>query len=195
MSLFAELKRRNVIRVGLAYAVAAWLLLQMTDVLIQLLELSPGIGKIVVLLLVIGFIPALIFAWAFELTPEGIKREHEVDRTQSITPQTGRKLDFAIIAVLGVTVAWFLFDEFYLEPRESAQGTASQTTPGDPLTATKQASVAVLPFRAMSSGEDDGYFADGLTEEILNYLAELPELLVTARTSSFFFKDKDLPID
>ena len=83
MSLFEELKRRNVFRVGIAYAVAAWLILQLTEVLTELLELDTDIGKIVILLLVVGFVPALIFAWAFELTPEGIKREKEVDRSRS----------------------------------------------------------------------------------------------------------------
>ena len=96
MSFFAELKRRNVVKVGIAYVVASWLLLQLTEVLTELLELDTDVGKIVILLLIVGFVPALIFAWAFELTPEGIKRESEVDRSQSITPQTGRKLDFWI---------------------------------------------------------------------------------------------------
>ncbi len=107
MSFFAELKRRNVVRVGIAYVVASWLLLQLTEVLTELLDVSTDVGKIVIILLIIGFVPALIFAWAFELTPEGIKREAEVDRGASITPQTGRKLDFFIIGVLvWVIRAW-----------------------------------------------------------------------------------------
>jgi len=100
MSLFNELKRRNVFKVGIAYAVASWLLLQMTEVLTQLLEIGPEAGKIVIGLLIIGIVPALIFAWAFEMTPEGIKREKDVDRSESVTPQTGTKLNRLIIGML-----------------------------------------------------------------------------------------------
>jgi hypothetical protein len=96
MSFFEELKRRNVVRVGIAYVIASWLLLQLTEVLVELLDLPDVAGRFVILLLVIGFVPALIFAWAFEMTPDGIKREKDVDRTQSITKHTGRKLDFTI---------------------------------------------------------------------------------------------------
>jgi TolB-like protein len=208
MSFFEELKRRNVVRVAIAYVVAAWLLLQLTEVLTGLLEVQSDIGKIVVILLVVGFIPVVIFAWAFELTPEGVKREKDIDRGQSITPQTGKKLDRIIIAglvlvivAMGIERVWFAgqaedlsqADEPGLTevaaPATSPDG-ADDTAGG----AAHQASVAVLPFTAMSSGEDDEYFADGLTEEILNSLAGLPELLVTARTSSFHFKGRDLPI-
>jgi hypothetical protein len=94
LSFFEELKRRNVIKVAIAYAVASWLLLQLADVLIDLLNLSEEVGKYIVLLVAIGFIPVVIMAWAFEVTPEGIKRESEVDRSQSVAPQTGKKLVF-----------------------------------------------------------------------------------------------------
>ncbi len=195
MSFFDELKRRNVIRVGIAYAVVAWLAIQITDVMIDNIGAPDWVFRTLLLGLAIGFPIALIIAWAFEVTPDGIKRDHEVDRSQSIAPQTGRRLNVLIIAGLTIVVAWFLLDEFYLEPRE-VTGTASVNAPADsaqPVEATNQ-SVAVLPFRAMSSGPDDEYFADGLTEEILNALAQLPELLVTARTSSFHFKNQDLPV-
>ncbi|HET6593074.1 MAG TPA: hypothetical protein VFG48_09195, partial [Xanthomonadales bacterium] len=121
MSLFAELKRRNVFRVGIAYAVTSWLLLQVVDVVVPVLELPEWVPKLILLLLAVGILPALIFAWAFELTPEGLKREREVDRTRSITSQTGRKLDFAIIAVLTVALAWFAWDRF--GPGTPAAGT------------------------------------------------------------------------
>jgi len=192
MSFFAELKRRNVFRVGLAYAVAAWLLIQVTDIVFPRIGLPDSAVTLVIALLGIGFIPALVFAWAFELTPEGIKREGDVDRAESITHRTGKKLDRVIIAALGLVVAWFLFDEFYLEPRENPPEVS--TPVAEAASEGGVQSVAVLPFVAMSRGEDDEYFADGLTEEILNSLAGLKELLVTARTSSFFFKGKDLPI-
>ncbi len=212
MSFFEELKRRNVFRVGIAYAVASWLLLQLTEVLTGLLEVQADVGKIVIILLIVGFIPALIFAWAFELTPEGVRREKDIDRDESIAPHTGKKLDrviilglVAVIAVMGIERFWFAgpnTGEPSAAPTETAMQAgqpdrvepASTTAPDTQPGAHHQESVAVLPFTAMSSGEDDEYFADGLTEEILNSLAGLPELLVTARTSSFHFKNQDLPI-
>ncbi len=202
MSLFGELKRRNVIRVGLAYAIVAWLVAQVLQLVFESFGAPDWAMKAVLVLLGAGLLFALLFAWAFELTPEGLKREKDVDRSRSIARQTGRKLDRAVIVSLGLVVAWFLFDEFYLEQRTAPAPEQQQAslpaqeaaTPAALAPAETRHSVAVLPFRAMSSGEDDEYFADGLTEEILNYLAGLPELLVTARTSAFFFKDKDLPI-
>lgn len=195
MGVFEELKRRNVFRVAIAYIVATWLVLQITDVLIGILELPPWTGRLVFLLLIAGLPVALILAWAFELTPEGIRKEADVDRSRSITGQTGRKLDFVIIAVLVVAVGWFAWDKFATRSGEtSTHASESSLAPfpvGLPLA---EKSVAVLPFVAMSRGPDDEYFADGLTEEILNALAQLPELLVTARTSAFSFKGKDLPI-
>jgi adenylate cyclase len=199
MSFFKELKRRNVFRVGIAYTVATWLLIQVTDIVFPRIGLPDSAVMLVIALLVIGFIPALILAWAFEMTPEGIKREKDVDREKSITPTTGRKLDKAIIGILTIALAYFVFDK--LSARDPAPLTAetaaleeSPTAEPDEQKATSIQSVAVLPFTAMSSGADDSYFADGLTEEILNSLARLPELLVTARTSSFHFKDKNLPV-
>jgi len=210
LSFFEELKRRNVVRVGIAYGVATWLLIQVTDIVFPRIGLPDSAVTLVIALLFIGFIPALILAWAFEMTPEGIKREKDVDRTESITPSTGKSLNRLIIAGLaliivgmGVERAWFAekgSGSLSSESIESSQtpGIASANEPdpfADPFEETiSQQSVAVLPFISMSSGEDDGYFADGLTEEILNSLAALPELLVTARTSSFSFKDKNLPV-
>lgn len=191
MSLFNELKRRNVFRVAAAYAVATWLLLQVVDVLVPILTLPDWVGRFVFLVLLIGFPIAVIFAWAFEMTPEGIKKESEVDRSQSIVDQTGRKLNLATIAVLSVAVVWFAWDKF------SGSEFKQTETAAVPVAATpdvSEKSVAVLPFVAMSNGDDDEYFADGLTEEILNSLAQLPELLVTARTSAFSFKGQDIPV-
>ncbi|MGB7451633.1 MAG: hypothetical protein WBM36_05860, partial [Lysobacterales bacterium] len=194
-------------RVGIAYTVATWLLIQVTDTVFPRIGLPDSAVTLVIALLVIGFIPALIFAWAFEMTPDGIKREKDVDRSQSIAPVTGRKLDRVIIGVLTVLVAYLLIDKLVLVDSEPLpQNTTVQVSetdsdidtlaPSDTTAdeAISEQSVAVLPFVSMSSGEDDSYFADGLTEEILNSLARLPELLVTARTSSFHFKDKNMPI-
>ena len=189
MSLFEELKRRNVFRVGIAYLVGAWLLLQLTEVLTELLELSTDIGKIVIVLLIVGFIPALIFAWAFEMTPDGIKREKDIDRSQSITTQTGRKLNHLIIGVLVVAVSLLLADKFLLR--------SSTTTPEEVPVAAEVAdtnSVAVLPFVDMSPAKDQEYFTDGLTENLLHALAQVRELKVAGRTSSFAFKDSDYRI-
>jgi TolB-like protein len=185
MSFFAELKRRNVIRVAIAYTVISWVLAQIAEFAFENFGAPDWVLKSVVVILLLGLPIAIIFAWAFEMTPEGIKREKEVDRNQSITPQTGKKLDRVIIAVLVVALAWFAWDKFSgsMEPA-STTATASVS----------DKSVAVLPFVAMSSGPDDEFFADGMTEEILNSLAQLPELLVTARTSAFSFKGQDISI-
>jgi TolB-like protein len=200
MSLFIELKRRNVIRVGIAYLLGAWVLLQAADFGLQVIDAPNWILQVLVLVAAIGLPAVLVFAWVFEITPEGVKREKEVDRSQSITSQTGKKLDRAIIGILAVAVALLLFDRFRGAEVVSPASTTGQQSAAigpdveipDPAPAGK--SVAVLPFSAMSGGPDDEYFADGLTEEILNSLAQLPELLVTARTSAFSFKGQDLPI-
>jgi TolB-like protein len=196
LSLFNELKRRNVFRVAIAYVISAWLVLQIADVILNNTEAPGWVFQVIMLLLGIGFFFALFFAWAFELTPEGIKREAEVDRTQSITPKTGRKLDFTIIGIMAVALAWFALDKFGSDNQPTPVATETTTTEssGSDGSATPSAkSVAVLPFLALTSGADDEYFADGLTEEILNALAQLPELLVTARTSAFQFKGDDIP--
>ncbi len=201
MTFFHELKRRNVFRVGVAYLLAAWVLLQIVDLVLDVISAPEWILQVFALAAAIGLPTVLIFAWAFELTPEGLKRESQVDRSSSITPQTGRKLDRAIIVLLVLTVAALLTDRYLNLERRSDESVVEQTveepatgsTPTADQTVT-QRSVAVLPFLALSSGADDEYFADGLTEEILNALSQLPELLVTARTSAFHFKGQDLPV-
>ncbi|MDH5241793.1 MAG: hypothetical protein OEW73_13530 [Gammaproteobacteria bacterium] len=196
MSLFAELKRRNVVRVGIAYAVIAWVVAQIAEFAFENFGAPDWVLKTVVVLLLLGLPVILVFAWAFELTPEGLKREKDVDRSQSITSQTGHKLDRTIIAVLVVALAWFAWDKFGTESKPEAVAEPAPASEVQEIVRTEvsEKSVAVLPFVAMSSGPDDEYFADGLTEEILNSLAQLPELLVTARTSAFSFKGQDIPI-
>jgi TolB-like protein len=188
MGLITELKRRNVFRVAIAYTVIAWVLAQVADLAFDNFGTPEWVPKSVLFVLALGFPLAIFFAWAFEMTPEGVKREKDVDRSQSITHKTGRKLDYVIIAVLVIAVGLLLADKFVL--RESP----TTTDAGTNITAVTVKSVAVLPFVAMSSGPDDEYFADGLTEEILNSLAQLPGLLVTARTSAFAFKSQDLSV-
>ncbi|MEJ2534082.1 MAG: hypothetical protein P8008_01035 [Gammaproteobacteria bacterium] len=192
MSLFSELKRRNVIRVGIAYLVGSWLLLQVTDVLVSLLELPASMGKIMVAILALGFLPAMAFSWAYELTPEGLKRDSEVDRSASIAPRTGRRLNLLIIVML-VMVAGYFFWESRFKPADEV-AVAAPEAPAvetvEPLPA-DDVSIAVLPFTNMSTDADNEYFADGLSEEILNRLAQLAELRVIARTSSFAFKGQN----
>jgi TolB-like protein len=196
MSFFAELSRRNVIRVGIAYVIVGWVVAQVAEFAFENFGAPDWVLKSLVVVLLLGLPIVLIIAWAYELTPEGIKREAEVDRSQSITSQTGRKLDRTIIVVLAVALGWFAWDKFMVSPEPAAETVA---TTADAETVEEEVSgpdnsVAVLPFVSMSSGPDDEYFADGLTEEILNSLAQLPELLVTARTSAFSFKGQDLPV-
>jgi len=183
MSFFDELKRRNVFRVGVAYVITAWLLLQVADVVLNNIEAPTWVFQSILLLLVIGFPLALILAWAFELTSEGIKKEKDIDRSESVTQFTGRKLDFTIFGLMAVAIIYLVLDNYVLEQ-----------APLDTVEEIADKSIAVLPFVALSSGEDDGYFADGLTDEILNSLAQLPEVQVTARTSSFFFKGQNIPV-
>ena len=182
-SVWEELKRRNVVRVAVAYVIVAWLLLQVADVVLNNIEAPDWVFQTILLLLIIGFTVALILAWAFELTPEGLKKGKDVDRSKSITHVTGRKLDFTVIGLMAVAILYLVVDNYVLEQ-----------TPLVPSEEIADKSIAVLPFVPLSSGEDDGYFADGLTEEILNALTQLPELQVTARTSSFFFKGQNLPV-
>jgi len=193
-SVWAELKRRNVVRVAIAYAVVSWLTLQFADVLVPLLGLPEWVGKFVFLLLAIGFPLALIFAWAFELTPEGLKKEKDVDRSQSVTSQTGRQLDYLIIGVLVVAVGMLLADKFILsESSESPEATevVADDVPVPSAKPDTAPSVAVLPFTNMSSDESSGYFSDGLADTVLHMLAQIRELRVAARTSSFKFRGED----
>ena len=200
MGLVSELRRRNVFRVAIAYAIIGWIVLQIGDVLAPALRLPDWMVSALAFFLILGFPASLVFAWAFELTPDGIRREKDVDRNKSITHITGRKLDYLIIAVLALALTVFAFDEWVIEPSREAdlvQRTTEAKT-ADAIEAKESVvpaeSVAVLPFVAMSNGPDDEYFADGLTEEILNSLSHVPGLLVTARTSAFAFKGQDVPV-
>jgi TolB-like protein len=190
MSLIAELKRRNVFRVGVAYAIVGWLLIEITATTFPILKLPDWSVTLVTALVLIGFPLALIVAWAFELTPEGIKRETDVDRAESVRHATGRRLDFIIIGFLVLAVVYLVVDRFELtsEP-EQAEVTAEQIFSAK--RATRGKSIAVLPFVNMSSDPEQEYFSDGLSEEILNLLAKIPDLKVIGRTSSFAFKGKN----
>jgi TolB-like protein/Tfp pilus assembly protein PilF len=200
MSLFNELKRRNVFRVALAYIVAIWLLLQVADVVLDNIASPPWVFQVIMLLGALGLPIAIIFAWAFELTPEGIKKEKDVDRSQSVTQTTGRKLDYTIIAVLIVAVGYFAIDKFAVTPTDemvvSNEGSAEKTGESSlqDITSTPVLSIAVLPFVNMSSDPEQEFFSDGISEELLNVLAQFPGLRVAARTSSFQFKGQNQDI-
>ena len=159
MAFFAELKRRNVIRVGIAYVVVAWVVAQVAEFAFENFGAPDWVLKSVVVMLILGLPLVLVFAWAFELTPEGIKLEKEVDRTESITSQTGRKLDRTIIVVLLIALGWFAWDKFGSAP-EPAPTMASveettETTAAEPEPAVAEKSVAVLPV--MSTGSRPVY--------------------------------------
>src|SRR6266496_784419 len=173
--LFAELKRRNVYKVAIAYAVVAWLLMQVASQISPFFEIPNWAVRLVVLLLVIGFPVAMILAWAFELTPEGIKRAEDVDLGKSVRRKTGRKLDFFIIAVLLLVIAILVFQR--LHPNVSPAVSPSL-----------EKSIAVLPFDNLSRDPDNAYFSDGIQDEILTKLAGIGDLKVISRKSTAKYK-------
>lgn len=186
MSLLRELNRRNVVRIAILYLVSAWILLQVADVLSSLLSLPGWTGSLVVTLLALGFVPALIFAWVYELTPEGLRREKEVDRSVSVTHETGRKINVMIVVLLVIAIGSVWVDRFV--PQQAADEQAPPGERVDETMVSDQSTIAVLPFVNMSSDEENEYFSDGLSEELLNLLTRIPQLRVAARTSSFSFK-------
>jgi TolB-like protein len=192
LSFIDELKRRNVFRVGIAYAVAAWLLIQVSDIVFPRIGLPDSAVTLVIALIGIGFIPAIIIAWAFEMTPEGLKREKDVDRTESITPNTGKKLDKIIIAGLILIILGMGVERFWFAGKNES-ATADKGNKEQSVVLDQAKTIAVLPFADMSQDQDQEWFSDGLAEEILNALARAPDLL-SSRTSSFAYKGTNTPI-
>jgi len=196
LSLFKELKRRNVFKVTIAYIVMAWLVMQVADVVLNNIVAPSWVFHVLLLFLAVGLLLAVFFAWAFELTPEGLKREHEVDRTQSITPETGKYLNTIIFVVMALALGYFVYDKLVLSAErdsalvEATTRAVSEKTASEDASSESDKSIAVLPFVNMSSDEGQEYFSDGLSEELLNLLVRIPELQVAARTSSFFYKGK-----
>jgi TolB-like protein/Tfp pilus assembly protein PilF len=196
LSFYSELRRRNVFKVGIVYFAVAWLLLQVSDTLGPALHLPEWFVSAVAFLLILGFPAALVFAWAFDLTPEGLKRE---DPAAPIAGKTGRKLNHIIVAALVIALSYFVFERVVLDSDRETAGTSTavqvaQQQPAEIESVGVDNSIAVLPFVNMSSDEEQEYFSDGLSEELLNLLAGIPELNVAARTSSFSFKGKDIGI-
>ena len=182
---FTELKRRNVVRMGGLYLVGAWLLVQVTGTILPMFAAPEWLPRSIVILLAIGFVPAVIFSWVFELTPHGLKRDEDVPPEQSIAPQTGRRMDRMIIVVLLVAVSYFAFDKFVLNKHREATG--AQSSPNEK-------SVAVLAFNNLSDDKGSEYFSDGISEELLTVLQKIPGLRVAARTSAFSFKGKNATV-
>jgi TolB-like protein/Tfp pilus assembly protein PilF len=182
-SFFAELRRRNVVRMAGLYLVGAWLLTQVAGTVLPMFGAPEWLPRSIVILLAIGFVPALIFSWIFELTPEGLKRDEEVAPEQSIAPQTARRMDRMIIVVLVLALGYFVLDKFILTPRRGV-------APNDLLFPADGKSIAVLPFENLSSDRENAYFADGIQDEILTKLASIADLKVISRTSTTNYKSK-----
>jgi TolB-like protein len=193
--LFQELKRRNVFKVGVAYVVLSWLLAQVAQLAAETFGAPDWVMKMLVTLLALALPLVLFFAWAYELTPEGLKKEKDVDRSQSITNQTGRKLDFAIIGILAIALGYFIWESRFekgSEPFSSDAAADLRAVDSEKRALTPDPkSIAVLPFVNMSPDPEQEYFADGISEEILNALARVEDLKVAGRTSSFAFKGRN----
>ena len=203
-SLFAELRRRNVFKAAAAYLALGWVVTQVTSTVAPVLHLPEWIAPVVVWIGVIGFPFVIMFSWIYELTPEGLKRESEVGRSASITHITSRRLDYIGISLLVLAIGLFAFDRFVphrvdppsasREAQAPALPSASTPSVASAAPAASDNSIAVLPFVDMSQAKDQEYFSDGISEEVLNLLAKIPQLQVTARTSSFSFKGKEVAI-
>jgi hypothetical protein len=184
-NFFSELKRRNVYKVAVAYAVASWLLIQIATQVFPFFEIPNWAVRLVVLVLIAGFPVALVFSWAFEITPEGIKRESEIEGDKSITHHTGRKI-VGITVVLAVVAAALLAFQLLRSksPNGSAIPPASQSTSAE----IPAKSIAVLPFGNLSDDKSNAYFAEGIQDEILTRLSKIAALKVISRTSTHKYK-------
>jgi TolB-like protein len=202
LRFLTELKRRNVIRMAGLYLVGAWLLIQIAETLLPIFHTPDWVLQALVVLLAICLLPALMFSWVYELTPEGLKRDAEVDPASSIAPRTAQRMDRLMVLGLLAVVAIVVADRFWpaSAPRDDAATGQSDRMPADSVadsaapvaTSTAPAkSIAVLPFTDLSPERDQEYFSDGMSEEILNALAQVRDLKVAGRTSSFHFKGKN----
>jgi TolB-like protein len=192
--LFTELKRRNVFRMAGLYLVGAWLLVQVASTVLPTFDVPSWALRGLIITLALGFFPALIFSWVFELTPQGLRRDAEVPPEQSIAPQTARRMDRMIIAVLLLALAYFGFDKFVLAPRRETAliATTAQShtalLPNESPSPVNAKSIAVLPFENRSEDKANAYFADGIQDEILTRLSKIADLKVISRTSTQHYK-------
>jgi len=201
MSIFAELKRRNVFRVGIAYLVSTWLLVQVADILLDNIGAPTWVLQTLFVVLGVGFFITLFFAWAFEMTPEGIKREKDVVSGDSITSKTGRKLDYTIIALLTFGMAYFVWESRFQSENEAATTGAHSIAVEQDVSAetpvfgstdenfNTEKSIAVLPFTNRSPNKDDAYFTDGVHDDLLTQLAKIDAFSVISRTSVMEYRD------
>src|SRR5437867_1005389 len=187
INFFSELKRRNVLRMAGLYLVGAWLVVQVAGTVLPMFGAPEWLPRTIVVLLAIGFVPAVIFSWVFELTPQGLKREDDVAREQSITPQTGRRMDRMIIVVLVLALGYFAFDKFVLTPRREA-ALVSSAVPNESRSVIPAKSIAVLPFENRSEEKANAFFTEGVQDEILTHLARIADLKVISRTSVMQYK-------
>jgi len=200
LSFLEELKRRNVFKVSIAYLVGAWLFIQIADILLDNIGAPAWVLQTIFVALGAGFFISLFLAWAFELTPDGVKLEKDVDRKHSITPQTGKKLNNTILILMALGISYLLFDKFSVQKGSEpfSQQSSVQTVEAEEKRAltpiTPRQSIAVLPFESFSGDQSDQYFADGLADTLLHKLAQISDLKVIARNSSFQFKgtNKDI---
>lgn len=192
-SFIAELSRRNVWRVGIAYVIAAWLILQVLETIASVAGAPDWVGKFVLGLLLVGLPVALILAWVYELTPDGIKLEKDVARNASITQETGARLNKITIGVFLIAVAWVVSDRLLLSRDEPAPVLPAAT---EEIVATEitDKSIAVLPFMNMSEDADAGHFSDGLADTVLHKLAQISSLRVVARNSSFQYRGQNVDV-
>jgi adenylate cyclase len=191
MKLFAELKRRNVFRVALFYVVSAWLVIEVAETVLPLFDVPDGVLRGLVVLLVIGLVPALGLSWIYEITPEGIKRDTDLSAADLHNPHTGRKLNWATLVVAILAIGFIAVDRMSPAPRGSAPEPATSPAVAAAGPEVLDASIAVLPFTDLSPGSDQEYFSDGMAEEILNALVRVEGLKVASRTSSFGFKGQE----
>lgn len=191
MRLFSELRRRNVIRVAVTYLVAAWVLVQIMELATDTFAAPDWVLKIFIVLLAVGFLPAVIFSWVYEFTPDGLKRESEVAPEESVTAHTAKRLNIAVIVLLGAVVVLYAVDRARLQRARPA--TAAQVAPLSDATAID--SIAVLPFEDFSPQGDQAHLARGIADTILHMLAQADGLRVAARTSSFIYQGTSTPID
>lgn len=197
MSLFAELKRRNVLRAAAAYVAVGWLLVQVAETTFPAFGLSDAALRALIIVLVVGLVPAVALAWVFEITPDGLKRDEEMVPGEALSVRTNRILDRTIVGVLALGLAYFALDKFLLDPArdEALVQQAEQRGRSEArLESFGDKSIAVLPFANRSSDENQEYFADGVADEVLNLLTGIDELRVIARSSAFAFKGQDLPL-
>jgi adenylate cyclase len=196
MSLVAEFQRRNVHRLAGLYLVASWLIVQVSSTVLPAFDAPGWVLRTLIIVLAVGFVPALVISWVFELTPQGLKRERDITPADSVTAKVGQRMDRLLLLALALAIGYFGFDKFVLAPRREALRADAARSEGRAEGLARSygdKSIAVLPFLDLSPAHDQGYFSDGIAEELLNLLARVPQLRVISRASAFSFKGSNVP--